>query len=98
MSSAETMRKVTISLPQELLDYADRRAKALNTSRSQVIAQALAAVHDHTVEQLASEGYHFYAAEASEFAEASASAVAEGWSAVWLTSATKGEAADGPAR
>jgi metal-responsive CopG/Arc/MetJ family transcriptional regulator len=98
MSSAETMRKVTILLPQELLDYADRRAKALNTSRSQVIAQALAAVHDRTVEQVAAEGYHFYAAEASEFAEASAPAVAEGWSEVWLASSTDDEAANGAAR
>lgn len=98
MASAEMMRKVTISLPQELLEYADQRAKALSTSRSQVIAQALAAVQDSTVEQVAAEGYHFYAAEASEFAGASSLAVAEGWSDVWSASSTEGGAADGPAR
>ncbi len=44
MTIGETMRKITISLPEELVEFADHQAKALNTSRSQVIGMALAAV------------------------------------------------------
>ena len=35
-------RKVTISLPEELVVYTDRRADQKGTNRSQVISQALA--------------------------------------------------------
>ncbi|MBI3960294.1 MAG: hypothetical protein HY328_15890, partial [Chloroflexi bacterium] len=36
-------RKVTISLPAHLLEFADRLAAQIKTNRSQVISQALAA-------------------------------------------------------
>lgn len=35
------VRKITISLPGELVDYADQVANAANASRSQVISQIL---------------------------------------------------------
>jgi metal-responsive CopG/Arc/MetJ family transcriptional regulator len=70
-------RKVTISLPADLLAYADAQAERRSTSRSQVISEALAARKAAEEEALAAEGYRYYAAEASAFAEASAEAVAE---------------------
>jgi metal-responsive CopG/Arc/MetJ family transcriptional regulator len=70
-------RKITISLPGSLLEYADRRADRARLSRSQVISEALAEAQVVEQTRLAAEGYRFYAGEASEFAEASAKAVAE---------------------
>ena len=70
-------RKVTISLPQHLLEFADRLAARANTSRSQVISQALAAAEIREQEQVATAGYRFYADEAVEFADASSHLVAE---------------------
>lgn len=77
--SVETVpvRKVTISLPADLVDFADRQAARLNTSRSGLIASVLSEIKAAEEERLAVEGYRFYAQEASEYAEASASAVAE---------------------
>jgi metal-responsive CopG/Arc/MetJ family transcriptional regulator len=98
MSVTKTIRKVTISLPQELVDYADDRAKTMNTSRSQVIGMALAAVRDHSVEHLAAEGYRFYAAESSEFADAASQAVAESWSDLWMATSMEGSESNGAAR
>jgi len=69
--------KITICLPADLLAYADAQARRLKTSRSQFISQALAQLKVSDQARLAAEGYGFYAAEASEFAEASIHAVAE---------------------
>jgi len=52
------------------LDDADRRASQTQTSRSQVIAAALAGAEAQEHMRLAAEGYRFYADEAREFAEA----------------------------
>ena len=77
--SVETasIRKVTVSLPAGLVEFADREAARLNVSRSRLIAQALSEIKAAAEERLAMEGYRFYAQEASEFAAASAGAVAE---------------------
>ncbi|MBK6433903.1 hypothetical protein [Candidatus Amarolinea dominans] len=69
-------RKITISLPGNLLDYADHRARQARLSRSQVISEALTAAQAQEQTRLAAEGYRFYAGEASEFAEVSAGAEA----------------------
>ena len=74
---ATSVRKITISLPDNLVEFADREAARLSTSRSRVIAQALAEIKTEEEERLAAEGYRFYAQEASEFAEASAAALAK---------------------
>lgn len=66
-----TMRKITVSLPQELVEFADTVATAMNISRSKVIAEAVAAQREREEAKLAAEGYRFYAQEASEFATAS---------------------------
>ena len=73
------VRKVTISLPEPLLEFADRRAAQTSISRSQVIGEALRRIQEWEEEQLASEGYQFYALEATEFAAASAAATATAW-------------------
>jgi metal-responsive CopG/Arc/MetJ family transcriptional regulator len=72
-----TMRKITISLPQDLVEFADRAARQADLSRSQVISQALAEAQARNEQRLAEEGYRFYASESAEFAQASALAVAE---------------------
>jgi metal-responsive CopG/Arc/MetJ family transcriptional regulator len=78
MSAEVTLvRKITISLPDNLVEFADREAARLSISRSRVIAQALSGIKVEEEERLAAEGYQFYAQEASEFAEASAAAIAE---------------------
>jgi metal-responsive CopG/Arc/MetJ family transcriptional regulator len=76
-----SVQKVTISLPQALLEFADNRAAQTKKSRSQVISEALAAIKIQEEERLATEGYQFYAQEAAEFAAASASSAAAAWAA-----------------
>jgi metal-responsive CopG/Arc/MetJ family transcriptional regulator len=69
---APSIRKVTISLPPNLLEFADRQAEQMRISRSEIISRALAQAKAAEEERLAAEGYRFYSTEASEFAEASA--------------------------
>ena len=75
----EPVRKITIALPGELVEYADGQARRSRTNRSQVIGQALAQARARDQELLASQGYRFYAGEAAAFAEAAQAAVAEAW-------------------
>jgi metal-responsive CopG/Arc/MetJ family transcriptional regulator len=72
------VRKVTVSLPAELADFVDSEALRLKISRSKLVAGALREIQTAEEERLAAEGYRFYAVEASEFAEASMGAVAQG--------------------
>jgi len=72
-----TMQKITVSLPQELVEFTDTVAVTMKTSRSKVIAEAIAAQREREEARLAAEGYRFYAQEASEFAAASLQAVSE---------------------
>lgn len=71
------VRKITISLPTSLVEFADREADRLNISRSGLIARALSEIKSAEEARLAAEGYRFYAQEADEFAQISARAVAE---------------------
>jgi metal-responsive CopG/Arc/MetJ family transcriptional regulator len=77
------MRKITISISEELVEYADSCAQASNSNRSQVIAMALAVAKSAQEADLAAEGYRFYAEEAAAFAEASGAAVVEVWDNTW---------------
>lgn len=72
-------KKVTISLQEELVAYADGLARERGMTRSGVIADLLAERRAREREVLAGEGYRFYADEASEFDLASGAAVAEAW-------------------
>ena len=55
------MQKITVSLPQELVEFADAVAATMRSSRSNVIAEALAAQREREEARLAAEGYRFYA-------------------------------------
>jgi hypothetical protein len=68
------VHKVTISLPEPLLEFADQRAAAAQTSRSQIIGEALTLTKTQEEQRLAAEGYQFYAPEAAEFAQAASPA------------------------
>ena len=60
--------KVTVSLPSDLLAFADEQAHRLGTNRSRLISMALKRLRSAQQEALAAEGYRFYAAEATDFA------------------------------
>lgn len=77
MTTTLAMRKIAISLPRELVAFADDWAAANQNSRSQAISLILAAAKRDAEAQLAAEGYQFYAQEAIDFAESSNKAVAE---------------------
>ena len=70
-------RKVTLSLPEELIAYADSKAAQMGTNRSRLVSDLLERWREDEQEALAREGYRFYASEAEEFAAQSASAVGE---------------------
>jgi len=73
------VRKITIALPADLVEYADQQAQHSRTSRSRVIGQTLAQARARELESLAAQGYRFYAGEATAFAEAAQGAIAEAW-------------------
>ena len=70
-------RKITISLPGELVAFTDSQAQQNKTSRSQFISNLLSRFKAQEEERLAIEGYKFYAEEASEFAATISIATAE---------------------
>ena len=70
-------RKVTVSMPADLVEYVDGHGAKSGKSRSQVISECLASSREQELEELAAEGYRFYAQESVEFAQASARAAAE---------------------
>jgi len=55
------MRKITISIPEELVRFTDDRARKLGASRSHVIGMALSQAKLQDEQRLAAEGYRFYA-------------------------------------
>ncbi len=72
-----TSRKVTLSLPEDLVAFADAKAGERGTTRSHLIGVLLAELRTREEDLLAKEGYRFYAQEAAEFAEMSSIAAAE---------------------
>jgi len=74
---ATESKKVTISMSEELVVFADRMAEILGLTRSAFIAATLDQARERELERLAAEGYRFFSTESSEFAAASESAVAE---------------------
>ncbi len=55
--SGQKVTKVTISLPKDLLDYADQLAKERATTRSGVIAELLEKEEETRIQALMAEGY-----------------------------------------
>ena len=76
-TKTQKIRKITISIPTSLVDFADREAARLNISRSRLITRVLSEIREAEEKRLAAEGYRFYAQEAGEFAQTSARAVVE---------------------
>ncbi len=72
-----SIRKITLSLPDELIAYADSKAARIGTNRSRLVSDLLERSRQDEQEALAREGYRFYAKEAEEFAAVSATAVSE---------------------
>lgn len=70
-------KKVTISLPEELVAFADHKASEQRTTRSDVIGRLIEERRAAELDALAREGYELYAQEAIEFAEQSAIAFGE---------------------
>jgi len=73
----QNLAKVTLSLPRELVEFADAKATERETSRSQIVTDALAALRAQDEDELAREGYAFYADESTEWAQATISAASE---------------------
>jgi metal-responsive CopG/Arc/MetJ family transcriptional regulator len=71
------VHRITVLLPEGLIDWADRVASQTHTSRSQVICGALCEMQAREGARLAAEGYRYYAQESEAFAALSARAVAE---------------------
>jgi metal-responsive CopG/Arc/MetJ family transcriptional regulator len=69
--------KVTVSLPRELLDLADRLARERSTTRSGVIADLLAREDAARTEALMAEGYREMAEEDRRLAEEALPLIAE---------------------
>ena len=61
--------KITISLPKDLLEFADRLAQERSTTRSGVIAELLDKEEAARVEALMAEGYRETAEEDRSLAE-----------------------------
>ena len=61
--SNEKVTKVTISLPQHILEYADRLAKERATTRSGVVCQLLKKEETEEIHALMAEGYKEMAEE-----------------------------------
>jgi hypothetical protein len=72
-------RKVTVTVPEELLEFADEVAEERGESRSGVFAEALAALRVAERERLLAEGYRFYADVDRELAEEGLEATVEVW-------------------
>lgn len=60
--------KATISIPEDLLKYADERATRDHATRSQVIEELLAQAKRREEDEAAAEGYRFFAEENEDFA------------------------------
>lgn len=61
--ATQRVSKVTISLPNELLQFADRLAKEGATTRSGVIAELLTKEEESRVQALMAKGYLEFAEE-----------------------------------
>ena len=69
--------KITISLPKELLDFADRLARERSTSRSSVIGKLLENEAETRIKAIMAEGYREMAEENRRMAEEAFPLVAE---------------------
>ncbi len=64
-------RKVTVSMPPDLIRFADAKALELGIARSQFIGDLIREMRSRERDELAREGYAFFAKDAEEFADLS---------------------------
>ncbi|MBI4298146.1 MAG: CopG family transcriptional regulator [Chloroflexi bacterium] len=74
----QKVAKVTVSLPKELLNLADRLARERSTTRSGVIAELLQREEEARIQALMAEGYREMADENRRFAAETLPLVGEG--------------------
>ena len=77
MMPKEPIAKITISMPRELVTFADRLAGEKSTSRSGVIADLLRKAQEEQIEALMAEGYREMAEENLALAEQALTLTAE---------------------
>ena len=77
MMPKEPIAKITISMPRELVTFADRHAGEKSTSRSGVIADLLRKAQQEQIEALMAEGYREMAEENLALAEQALTLTAE---------------------
>jgi metal-responsive CopG/Arc/MetJ family transcriptional regulator len=65
--STSDLAEITISLPRELVDFADRQAEAQRTTRDRIIGAALTAAREKAEEDRVREGYQYRANVAEPF-------------------------------
>ncbi len=71
--------RITVTLPQETIEYADQLAQRRGKSRSAVVAEALKALRQAELERELAEGYQAMAAESRHFAREAMPLAAEVW-------------------
>jgi metal-responsive CopG/Arc/MetJ family transcriptional regulator len=78
-SKAARSGKVTVSLPVDLIEFADQFAEQAGTSRSQAMAEALRVLKRAERDRLMAEGFRYYHDDAVQMAEEGMAATNEVW-------------------
>ena len=83
MSTTQTMRRIIVTMPPDLLQQVEEMAAKLNFNRSQLIRQAVRAFLEEQsrreLRELLKEGYLYRAQESLEMAEEFYVAEQEAW-------------------
>ena len=72
-------QRVTVTLPDDVAEYADDVARRTGRSRSAVVAQAIKDLRRADIERLLAEGYQALAEESQRFATEALPLAAETW-------------------
>jgi predicted transcriptional regulator len=72
-------QRVTVTLPEDVAEYADDVARRTGRSRSAVVAHAIDNLRRADIERLLAEGYQAFAEESRHFAEEALPLAAEAW-------------------
>lgn len=78
-SKAGRAEKVTVSLPSELVRFADQWAGEVGASRSEAVAEALRVLKRTQRDRLMAEGVRFYLDDSVQLAEEGMAATNEVW-------------------
>ena len=72
-------QRVTVTLPEDVAEYADDVARRTGRSRSAVVAHAIDNLRRADIERLLAEGYQALAEDSRHFAEEALPLAAEAW-------------------